>query len=148
MAVITTYSLQFMLESVKKEHDLTTDTLKIALLDTDFTFDASTHSTYADCSSDEISAGNGYVTGGETMTNVNAAINAVTNKVDLTATSVTWTASGGYIPASGAAIIYNNSHVNKTVIMCIDFGANYSTADGRLFQINLANGFGRLSNAA
>jgi hypothetical protein len=31
--------------------------------------------------------------------------------------------------------------------MCIDYGADYDTADGKLFQINLSGGLGIVSNA-
>jgi len=148
MAVVTTYSHQFMLECIRKEHDIEDDTLKIALMDTTFEFDRDTHATWADCSANELASGNGYTTGGETMAGVTASIDAVGDKVDIAATSVTWTASGGAIPTTGAAIIYNSTHANNTVVMCIDFGADYDTAVDKLFQIDLSSGLGEVSNAA
>lgn len=147
MAITSTYSHQFMMESVKKEHNVTSDVLKVALMDTTFAFDPDTHSTWADCSANEIAGGNGYTAGGETLTTVSAAIDATGNKVDLTCDNVTWTATGGPIPTTGAAVIYNSTHVNSTVVMCIDFDADYDTADGKLFQINFSNGLGTLNNA-
>lgn len=147
MAVVTTYSHQFMLECLRKEHDIEDDTLKIILLGSAFAFDPDTHATYSDVSASEIANGNGYTTGGDTLTNVDASIDTVGDKVDIAADSVTWTASGGAIPTVGSAIVYNDSHTNDTVVMCIDFGADYDTADTKLFQINFANGFGLVSNA-
>lgn len=147
MSVVTKYSHQFLLECIRKEHDIEDDTLKIALMDTTFAFDPDTHATWADCSASEIANGNGYTTGGETLTGVVASIDAVGNKVDIAATSVTWTASVGAIPTVGSAVIYNDTHINKTVVMCIDFGADYDTYVDKLFQINLSSGLGEVSNA-
>lgn len=47
----------------------------------------------------------------------------------------------------GSAIVYNDTHASKTVIMCIDFGADYDLTMLKLFQINFAGGFGQLENA-
>lgn len=138
MAVVETYSLQFLLEVIRKEHDLEDDTLKIALMDSAFTFDPATHTTWADCSASEITAQNGYTAGGETLTGVLASIG--TSQVDVACDSVTWTASGGAIPTTGSAIVYNSSHASDTVVKCIDFGVDYDTIDGKLFQINFSNG--------
>lgn len=136
------HSLQFMLESIRKEHDLTKDALKIALLNDAFAFDPSVHATWADCSASEITAGNGYTAGGEDVLNVVASIDTVNNLVTIDADPVTWTASGGDIPLVGSAVIYNSSHANSTVYKCIDFGTDYGTPDGKLFQINFSNGLG------
>lgn len=146
MALVADYSHQFMMECLQKQHDVETDVLKIALMDTVFAFDPDTHATWADCSANEIAGGFGYIAGGETLTTVAVTIDPASDKVDLTADSVTWTASGGAIPTVGAAVIYNSSHVNSTVVMAIDFGADYDTPDTKLFQINLSNGLGELTN--
>lgn len=148
MAIQTTYSHQFMLEALQKGHDLENDILKMALMDTTFAFDPDTHATWGACSANEIAGGNGYVTGGENLTGVILSIDAVGNKVDIAATSITWTATAGDIPTTGSAVIYNSSHVNNTVVMCIDFDADYDTLSGKLFQIDLSNGLGEVSNAA
>ena len=147
MAVVSTYSHQFMLETLRKEHDIEDDTLKIILLGSAFEFDPDTHSTYATVSASEIANGYGYTTGGDILTNVAVSIDTVNNKVDIAADSVTWTATGGAIPTVGSAIVYNDTHASKTVVMCIDFGADYDTPDTKLFQINFAGGFGQLENA-
>jgi hypothetical protein len=61
----------------------------------------------------------------------------------VTADAVTWTASGGPIAEAGAVVFYNDTHASKTVLGCVDFGVGvaYETADGKLLQINLVNGF-------
>lgn len=144
MAVVESYSKNFMAEVVQAEHDLTTATVKIALMDTAFAFDPATHGTWADCSGSEIVAGNGYTSGGETLANI--SVDTSESDIVLDADNVTWTASGGDIPAAGAAVIYSDTHASKTVIKCIDFGADYVTGDGKLFQINFSNGFISLGN--
>ncbi len=147
MAVVSTYSHRFMLEALRGEHDIEDDTLKIILLGSAFSFDPDTHATYSSVSASEIAGGYGYTTGGDTLTGVSASIDTVGDKVDIAADSVTWTATGGPIPTVGSAIVYNDTHSSKTVVMCIDFGADYATADTKLFQVNFAGGFGEVSNA-
>ena len=150
MAVAVTYSHQFLLECIRKEHDLEDDTLKIILLGSAFAFDPDTHALYSNVSASEIDNGYGYTTGGVTLTSVAATIDTTGNKVDIAADSVTWTAAAGPIPTVGAAIVYNDTHASKTVIMCIDFGdgVSYDTADTHLLQINFAGGFGEVNNAS
>lgn len=146
MAITANYSHQFMMEALRKEHDIESDALYIALMDTTFTFDPDTHATWADCSADEIANGFGYSTAGELMTNVAMTIDTTGNQVDISADNITWEASGGPIPTTGSAIIYNATHSNSTVVMGIDFDADYDTPDGKLFQINFSNGLGALQN--
>jgi len=146
MAITAEYSHQFMMEALRKEHNIEADALYIALMDTAFAFDPDTHATWADCSANEIAGGFGYSTAGELMTNVAMTIDAVTNQVDIAADNITWTASGGPFPTTGSAIIYNATHVNSTVVMGIDFDADYDTPDTKLFQINFSNGLGALQN--
>lgn len=158
MAVVTTFSHQFLEEVVKGEHDVTTDTLKCILLDANFAFDPDVHATYSDCIAGsgsgaglgtgvEIDNGNGYTTGGKTLTTVTVSIDASADQVDIDADNITWTATGGAIPEVGAAVVYNDSHASKTVIMAIDFGANYVTAQDKLFQLNFSNGLAVVDNA-
>lgn len=159
MAVVTTFSHKFMAEVFKGQHDVTTDTLKVALMDSAFIFDPDIHATWADCGAEgsgsgsgsggggEIAAGYGYTAGGETLTSVDVSIDPIADQVDITADNVTWTAAGGPIPETGSAVVYNDSHSSKTVVMGIDFGADYITAEDKLFQLNFSNGLGVVDNA-
>ncbi len=146
MAITQAHSYQFLLELVRGEHDLEDDTLKIALMDTTFAFDPETDATWSDVSSSEITAGNGYTSGGEELTTVSASISVTDDRVRIDADNVTWTASGGAIASTGSAIIYNTTHANDTIVKCIDFDADYATADTRLFQISFDNGMAWLDN--
>lgn len=146
MAVVTTYSHEFMKGCLLGEHNVENDVLKIALMDDSFAFDPDTHLNWAACSSNEIVAGSsGYVM--QTLSDVAVAINDTENKVEISATSVTWTADGAAIPITGSAIVYNDSHATDVVVMCIDYGVDYYTDDGNMFQINFTNGLGIVTNA-
>ncbi len=154
MAVVATYSHQFMMEVLRAQHQIDStqaspDTLKIVLMDSAFSFDPDTHSTYSAVSASEIAAGTGtgYTVGGEALTNVAVSIDTSADQVDIAADDITWTATGGAILTTGSAIVYNDTHANKTVVMCIDFGADYDTATDKLFQVNFSGGFGVVDNA-
>jgi hypothetical protein len=138
MAVTNKYSEQFCLELYRKEHDLESDSLKVILMDTDFTFDPEAHATYGDISADEIAAGNGYLAKTKELANVAASI--VSNEVQIDCDAVDWTASGGAIATTRAACIINDTHASDTVVCCLEFGVNYATATGQTFQISFANG--------
>lgn len=140
MSATVKNSLQFLLEMLRKEHGLEDDTLKIALMDPDFSFDEATHATWGDVSADEISDGNGYTAGGQTLDNVSVSINESDNRVEVHADNPSWTASGGDIATTGSAIIYNDSHTDQTIVQHIDFDADYDTPDGKVFQINMSDG--------
>jgi len=212
MAVTANYSLQFMLETLRKEHDIEDDTIKAALMNTTFSFDeiyhkawdatawaASTAYSVGDivkpttengylyrCTSagtsdsseptwpdpgdsddfgdtvvdngatweawsyntseDEISAGNGYTAGGQAVSNISASLDTTNSEVDIAADNVTWTATGGAMATTGATIFWNDSHANDTVVKCIDYGADYDTAEDKLFQVNFSSGFGTVDN--
>ena len=98
------------------------DTYKIALYTSAATLSAST-TVYS--STNEVANGNGYTTGGATLTGFSVTIDTNTAVLDFT-TDPTWPAST--ITARGA-LIYNSSQTNKAVCV-LDFGADItSTAD-------------------
>ena len=140
MSATVKNSLQFLLEMLQKEHDLESDTLKIALMDTTFTFDETTDATWGDVSANEIADGNGYTAGGQTLTTVAASINTADARVELDADNPSWTASGGAIATTGSAIVYNDTHANQTVVQHINFSADYDTPAGKVFQVNVSDG--------
>jgi hypothetical protein len=83
--------------------DLTTNTVKCALVSSAYTFSAA-HDEWADASANEISGTNGYTTGGATVGT--PVLTAVTNGYKFSSANVTWTASGGSIAAWRRAIFY------------------------------------------
>jgi len=120
MAITQAMCTSFKSELLNKEHDLDTDTFKIALYTSSATLGASTT---AYTVSNEVS-GTGYTTGGYTLTGGTIATSGTTAYVDFADpswTSATFTARG--------ALIYNTSAANKAVAV-IDFGGDFTVTAG------------------
>jgi len=80
--------------------DLDTDTLKLALVTSSYTF-SSAHDEWADASTYEVATGSGYTTGGETLAGVSSA-NGYIDYSDVTWTSLTKTFRGAVCYKSGS----------------------------------------------
>ena len=102
------------------EHDMDTDTFKIALYTSTATLDATT-TVYS--TTNEIT-GTGYTAGGNTLTGATVSLTGTTAFVDFSDTS--WTTAT--ITARGA-LIYNSSKSNKAVAV-LDFGADKISSGG------------------
>lgn len=100
---------------------LSTDTYKIALFTSAATIGPTT-ATYS--STNEVANGNGYTTGGATLSGFTAALVSTTGVLDFT-TDPTWTTSS--ITARGF-MIYNTSKSNK-VLYVGDFGADVTSTN-------------------
>jgi hypothetical protein len=146
MAVVRTMGYQFMTEEADKGHDLAADSLIICLMNTAFAFNPATHSTYADISASEIATGFGYTQKTKELANV--AVTETATGCTVSCDSPSWTAAAGDFPAVGSAVVINDTHGNDTVILCIDFGADYTTTDGTIFQIDFTNGLFTKANSA
>ena len=107
------------------------DTYKVKLL-TAATFNAS-HTTLAATGGTEVANGNGYTTGGLTLTNVATTI-VNTNEAKWDAGDAVWTASGGPIVAS-FAIVYNDTDADDPPVAFIDFDGVETAGDGTDFKI-------------
>lgn len=107
------------------------DTYKV-LLATSATFSAA-NTTLAGITYTEVANGNGYTTGGVTLTNV-AVTTVTTNDAMFDADDASWTASGGSITAS-YGILYNSTDANSPPVAFIDFGGSQSAGDGTQFKI-------------
>jgi len=130
MAIANTVSNNFKRALMNKEVDMDSDVFKIALLNTSFEFDPDTHGYWSIVSSGEIVDGNGYSTGGQELRSGELTQNDVTDKGVMTWQNAEWTASGGDIADTGAAVIYDDTHPNKVVLGVSDFGVNYATVEG------------------
>tara|TARA_R100000479_G_scaffold172389_1_gene116958 strand:- start:836 stop:1252 length:417 start_codon:yes stop_codon:yes gene_type:complete len=120
MAITQAMCTSFKQELLNKEHDLDTDTLKIALYTSSATLGAST-TAYA--TTNEIS-GTGYSAGGNTLTGATIATSGTTAYVDFNDpewTSASFTANG--------ALIYNTSASNKAIAV-LAFGGDFTVAAG------------------
>jgi len=104
------------------EHDLDTDTIKMALYISAATLDAST--TVYSTSNEVSSSGTNYTAGGNTLTGATVSLSGTTAFVDFADTSwasATFTARG--------ALIYNGSKSNKAIAV-LDFGSDKTATSG------------------
>lgn len=102
------------------EHDLDTDTIKLALYTSAANLGAATT---AYTTSNEV-VGTGYTAGGNTLTGATVSLTGTTAFVDFSDT--TW--SNATITARGA-LIYNSSKSNKAIAV-LDFGADKTSTAG------------------
>jgi len=118
MSIVQTQTTSFKEELYKGVHDLTTDTIKIALYTADANLNADT-TVYT--ASNEASGGN-YVAGGSVLSPVSVSSSGTTAYVDFP--DVSWT---GVITAR-CALIYNASKANRSIAV-LDFGSDKSSAN-------------------
>jgi hypothetical protein len=120
MAITQAVPTSFKSEILNKEHDMDTDTFKIALYTSTASLDSTT-TAYA--TTNEIT-GTGYTAGGATLAGGAIATSGTTAYVDFTDpawTSASFTANG--------ALIYNTSASNKAVLV-LAFGGDFTVASG------------------
>lgn len=120
MAITSALCTSFKQELLNKEHDMDTDTFKIALYTSSASLDATTT---AYSVTNEIS-GTGYTAGGVTLTGGTIATSGTTAYVDFN--DATW--SSASFTAAGA-LIYNTSNSNKAIAV-IDFGGDQTVSSG------------------
>lgn len=130
----TVSSNRWKFELLKGTVDGDTDSFKIALMGTGFTFNVSTHGTYAAISASELAAGSGYTVGGNVLAGQAVTQNDTTDKGRLDFNNTTWTAAGGNLVACGA-VIYDDTHADDVVVGFIDFNGDQTTLDGGVFTI-------------
>ena len=120
MAIASAMCSSFKEELFNKEHDMDTNTFKIALYTSSATLGAATT---AYSVTNEI-AGAGYTAGGATLANPSITLSGTTAFIDFDDPSwaaATFTANG--------ALIYNTSASNKAVCT-IAFGGDFTVAGG------------------
>lgn len=124
MAITQAMCTSFKAELMTATHNFTTgsgNAFKIALYTSSATMSASTTAYSA---TNEVANGNGYTTGGATLTNVTPTTSGTTGYTDFA--DVTWSAST--ITANGA-LIYNSTNSNKAVVV-LAFGADKTSTSG------------------
>lgn len=112
----------------EKVHNLGSDTLKVALTNT-----APTTAVTQLSGITQISAGNGYTSGGNTAAQSSSAQTTGTYKLVLT--DVVFTATGSMGPFR-YAVLYNDSATNKEVIGWYDYGSSITLASGETFTVD------------
>ncbi len=145
MAVTRVLSNGFKLELGKGSidfSDATAGAFRVILMkaQAEFTFDRDTMGTYGDVSGDELATLYGYTQLDEALVIDSAwAQNNADNKAEISWNNVTWTADGGSIGPTSAAIILQydagNGGDDSLVVGCIDFGEDITVTDGISFQL-------------
>jgi hypothetical protein len=113
MSIVQTQTTSFKKELYQGVHDLSTDTIKIALYTAAADLNASTT---AYSSTNEVVA-SGYTAGGQTMTG--ASINSDNYTAYVNWNNVSWTTA----VTARCALIYNVTQGNKSIAV-LDFGAD------------------------
>ena len=113
MSIVQTQTTSFKKELYQAIHDLSTDTIKVALYTGNVSLDAST-TVYS--STNEVS-GTGYTAGGQVMTGVAISSSGYTAYANWD--NVVWTTA----LTARCALIYNASKGNKSVAV-LDFGSD------------------------
>ncbi|MEW6505522.1 MAG: hypothetical protein AB1457_16310 [Chloroflexota bacterium] len=137
MATVAQLSNEYLYQREQGLIDLLSDSLHIILMDDTFAFNPDTHKVLADVSAKELGTGHGYTQGGLVLQNVilNRDTSSGNNKVWATMDDPVWTASGGNIGPTKAAIIYDADALNAPIIGCIEFTAPYTIPDTASFQL-------------
>lgn len=106
--------------------DLSTDDIRVALLDSGYTPDIDAHTTWGDVSTSEVT-GTGYTSGGEQLTGVSVSTDTTDDEGVFDASDVTWASST--IDAQ-YAVLYDSSSTDNDLICVFDFGSVKSSSNG------------------
>tara|TARA_R110000824_G_scaffold392908_2_gene591588 strand:- start:478 stop:903 length:426 start_codon:yes stop_codon:yes gene_type:complete len=122
MAITQAVPTSFKQQILNKEHDMNTNTFKIAL----YTSSATLNSTTTGYATTNEITGTGYVAGGATLTGGTIGTSGTTVYVDFTDpawTSASFTANG--------ALIYNTSATAGTeAVLVLAFGGDFTVSSG------------------
>ena len=113
-----------LLEGVHNFKNSGGNTFKLALFTESASLDAAT-TAYASSGINEVENGNGYSTGGNTLTRVDPTTSGVTAFTDFANT----TFSNSTLTANGA-MIYNDSASGDPSVIILAFGSNKSSSSG------------------
>jgi len=135
MAITSGINIVFKKDVMLEQHNLPSDTLRIALVSSSASASNGGPNTIASISGEisgtsDGSGASGYITGGVTVTDVtvtNVSSSGFVDFSDVSFTSVTFTARG--------AILYNATNSNK-VIAVYDFGGDKTVTNGT-FQLTI-----------
>ncbi len=122
MAIAQAMCTSFKEDLFQKEQDLDSDTIRIALYTSSANLGAGTT---AYTTSGEVASGNGYTTGGETLTNPVIGTSGTTAYVEFDKpewTSASFTTAG--------ALIYNDTTAGNNAIAVLNFGGDFTVTSG------------------
>lgn len=128
MANVTLFNC-FVEDVAEGKHNLASNTLKVMLTNS---APSLSNTVYGDIT--QISAGNGYTTGGVTAT---VSSSSQTSGVyTLVLSGVNFTASGGDIAANRYAVLYNDTAAAKNLIAYVDLAVSAVIASGVTLPLN------------
>ncbi len=113
--------------------NIASDTVKVMLTNT---LPVATNSVYGDISGNELGSGNGYITGGATVTVSASTQTGGTYKLVASVANPTWTATGAMGPFR-YAVMYDSSASTKALIGWWDYGSSLTLAATNTFTITL-----------
>jgi hypothetical protein len=113
--------------------NLASDTLKVMLTNT---IPIATNAVYSDISGNELGSGNGYTTGGATVTTTSSTQTSGTYKYVASLANPTWTATGTMGPFR-YAVMYDSSAATKVLVGWWDYGSALTLASTNTFTITL-----------
>ena len=122
MAIAQAMCTSFKEDLFQKEQDLDSDTIKIALYTSSASLGAGTT---AYTTSGEVASGNGYTTGGETLTNPVIGTRGTTAYVDFD--NPEWTSASF---TTAGALIYNDTTAGNNAIAVLNFGGDFTVTSG------------------
>lgn len=129
------------------EVDIPADTTKVALVTDSYTPNAD-HTQWSDASANEVSNGNGYTTGGDTVA-MTVTDDDTNDRIVVDSADPSWTASGGSVGPFRYAFWYDDTHASDLAIYCFDFGSNQTANDGANISVTVnANGLFRINPPA
>jgi hypothetical protein len=125
--------LDFSEQLAKGVQNFGTDTYKVALSNT---LPLNTYTSLSEIT--QISAGNGYTTGGSTTT---TSVGETSGTSTVSGTEVIFEASGGTIGPFQYAVLYNDSATSPAdaLVAWWDYGSSVTLADGETFRIQFNN---------
>ena len=119
--------------------DWVNDTIKVSLHTATYTPDQDAHDYFNDVTN-EIAAGSGYTSGGETLASKTLTYDTASNTVRLDAADVTWTFSGS--KTFRYAVISKSTGVASTSVLMgyVDFGSDQTTSGTFTLQWDATDG--------
>lgn len=127
--IYNSYKLKMIDNSTKI--DLSSDTIKVALVTSTYSPNIDTHDFFDDITN-EVS-GTGYTAGGATLASKTTTQDSTDDEAVFDAVDATWASSS--ITARGAVVYKSTGTASTSPLICyIDFGAN-KTSDGGTFTI-------------
>jgi hypothetical protein len=144
MAVTAHFYDLFWINLGAKTMNLTSDTLKGALVTSSYTPNLATDEFWSTPQADEVANGNGYTTGGMTLTSVTFSV--VSGVPTLNFTNLEWT---GATFTAAALVIYDaetGTASTEPLIGIVEFGQNESPSAGTL-SVSWASGVATVTNS-